>query len=205
MKNKKRLIAALIALTMATSGLSACGNSKSTYESADQYFSELQVDSKKNNKAGVVVNGDTALVFLDEYSSYFDQFYSRYFTYGDDYFYGNVNEIYYSDRQSLESKIKSLVGEDGEIIYQENYPKTKGDKDYACVIINGNNALVFTDDFYLNFSKYDGPSVKYKDDEFYSNINRVYYKDKDELERKVKVLVGDNGTITYEGSYGKNR
>lgn len=69
---------------------------------------------------------------------------------------------------------------------------------YAAVIINDDNALVFLNDYYMYDNQYGEKYIDYKSDKFYvENICKINYVDKEDLEVKVKKLVGKDGNISY--------
>lgn len=204
-KTKIRLIAGSLAATMAFTLLTGCGSTKEPeYKNSSEYFSSLsEEDSKKENEkyneAGVVINGDNALVFLSDYNTYANQLTGKYLQYGVDKFYGNVYTLKFNNKNDLETNINAIIGEDGIITYQDAYKKSdKSLENEAGVVINGNNALVFLYGYNLYSNRLTGKYLQHGEDKFYGNINDVRYKDKDDLEDKIKTLAGDDCTITYQ-------
>lgn len=207
-KTKIRLIAGSLAATMALTLLTGCGSTKEPeYKNSSEYFSSLaEEDSKKEkyNEAGVVINGDNALVFLYDYDLLSNQFSGEFLRYGVDKFYGNVYMLKFDNKNDLETNINAIIGEDGIITYQDDYKKSdKSLENEAGVVINGSNALVFLYDYDLLSSKFSGEYLQYGEDKFYGNINDIRYKDQDDLEDKIKTLAGPDCNIIYQEDYAK--
>ena len=72
----------------------------------------------------------------------------------------------------------------------------------AAVVICNNEVLVFLSDYYILDSIYKTVLV-YGSDEFYNNYCELAYSNKEELEAKIKVLVGDDAQIHYQEEYTK--
>ncbi len=107
-KLPKRMIASLLAVTMIGSGFTACSKEDS-------------------NKAYVLVNDDNAII-LDEESFVRGDNEKIIFDFGQgrDVYEGyKISIISYHDKDELEAKVKALIGQDGQITYEEDYGKVK--------------------------------------------------------------------------------
>lgn len=130
--NVKKYIAALLSIVMIGSGFTACSKNSNVNESPEY------------NTACVLVNGDNAIIFNSENVNisgtkgfnYLEYYMNKYETTGDNVFYNFEKQqhdtfinfqtciINYSDKDELETKVKDIIGEDGQITYQEDYAKT---------------------------------------------------------------------------------
>lgn len=211
MKNKIRLISGLLAITMI--GTSFVGCSKSNYTNSDDYFNSLndgysdEMDDTKekddnNKKAAVIVHDDNVLALTHDYK-YTNYLYgSTYVKYDKDKFYGDFNLIKYDTIDDLETKIKAIAGEDCVITYQDNYVKSSANNT-AAIVINDDNALIFLEDYTYTNYLYGSTYLSYHKDKFYQGFDLIRYKDKEELESKVKVLAGPDCNIIYQEDYAK--
>lgn len=113
---------------MMASGLVGCSNSDKQKEEETTTKSANKYENQK--EAAVYINDDNALVFLEDYSIFKDNRGYWLNVYGNpkyisELYTGDICEITYRDKDELESKVRAMVGQDGQITYQEDYGKVK--------------------------------------------------------------------------------
>lgn len=126
---KVRLISGVLVLTMMGSSLTACSNSDNkNMNSYEENISTLFEADSNINIAYVVVNEDNAIIFDEESIVPRGGENDIWVDYGDgkEYYQGyKVSMIRYRDKDELEEKVKDIIGEDGQITYEEDYGKVK--------------------------------------------------------------------------------
>lgn len=94
--------------------------------------------------------------------------------------------------------LTSLTSCSSEKLLKNAHENNNNSYNYAAIIINDDNATVFLDNYYIYDNQYGDKYIGYDNDKFYTeNICEINYVDKDDLEVKVKKLIGKDGNINY--------